>query len=74
MARESDIENQNNQHEETPLLSNEQSGQQYEHNVEPQTKRSIRIGWRISWAILGVVALTIFIKGWIDAGSDVKVG
>lgn len=73
MAHEGDLESQTNHHEETPLLSEEQLDQQVDQK-EPQKRRGSWYLWRIFWAVVAIVVSTVFIKGWIDAGSDVDVG
>jgi hypothetical protein len=76
MALESDAENQTNitSNEQTPLLADQHSGGQPEPDEVGQEKKQARwYVWRILWAILAVVVLVIFIKGWVDAGGDVDV-
>ena len=63
--------------EETPLinggaeLTNEE---QEEDSKEPEPSRVSWWLWRLLWFIVAALFLTVFIKGWIDAGSDVNVG
>lgn len=66
--------------ETTPLLASraEEGGDQHEEAelLEPSqdaTKRGKSWWfWRILWAVLAVLVLAVFIKGWIDA-DDVEV-
>lgn len=77
MANDADEENQRHiedHDEETPLLHGEVSNQQQVNQLEPEKKPHSWFLWRILWAVVAVVILTVFIKGWIDAGSDVDVG
>lgn len=73
MAREGDVESQSNPHEETPLLNGEPSSPRVEY-PESEPGRGSWSYWRLFWAVLAVVVAIVFIKGWIDAGSDVDVG
>lgn len=77
MAREADVESQNNPHEETPLLNGEPSNPSVEYpesESEPGRGQRSWSYWRLFWAVVAVVVAIVFIKGWIDAGSDVDVG
>lgn len=61
--------------EETPLLRDSRSDQQPEDDVaDPKKPRQSKYIWRAFWVILTVLILTVFIKGWVDAGGDVDVG
>ncbi|KAK1761744.1 mitochondrial carrier domain-containing protein [Phialemonium atrogriseum] len=71
MAHVGDLESQTNHHEETPLLNEEQLDQHQVDQKQPQKRRRSWYLWRIFWAVVAIVILTVFIKGWIDAGSDV---
>lgn len=73
MAREGDVESQSNPHEETPLLNGEQSSPRVD-DPESEPGRGSWSYWRLFWAVVAVVVAIVFIKGWIDAGSDVDVG
>lgn len=73
MSHDGDLENQTSHNEETPLLSDERSDQQHVDQKEPEKRGSGSHFWRIFWALLAIVIFTVFIKGWIDAGSDVDV-
>lgn len=76
MANDEDVENQSHidRHEETPLLHREESNLEQASSSEPENKRRSWFLWRLLWAVVAAVILTVFIKGWIDAGSDVNVG
>ena len=73
MPHEVDLEDQTSHNEETPLLSDERSDQQHVDQKEPEKIGSGSHFWKIFWALLAIVIFTFFIKGWIDAGSDVDV-
>ncbi|EFY95035.2 mitochondrial substrate carrier protein [Metarhizium robertsii ARSEF 23] len=70
MAREGDVESQSNPQEETPLLNGEPSSPRVD-DPESEPGRGSWSYWRLFWAVLAVVVAIVFIKGWIDAGSDV---
>ncbi|KID82163.1 mitochondrial carrier protein [Metarhizium guizhouense ARSEF 977] len=70
MAREGDVESQSNPHEETPLLNGEPSSPRVD-DPESEPGRGSWSYWRLFWAVVAVVVAIVFIKGWIDAGSDV---
>ena len=61
------------QTEQTPLLGDARSDEQPEQKEKEPRKASWYI-WRVFWAIIVALVLALFIKGWIDAGSDVNVG
>ena len=80
MAQGNDLDAENQAaavDEETPLinggaeLTNEE---QEEDSKEPEPSRVSWWLWRLLWFIVATLLLTVFIKGWIDAGSDVNVG
>lgn len=83
MAVNDDEENRPDVNEETALLqdhqSDHQSGQEPEEQVdeegvEPkQPRKASWYIWRLLWVMFGALVLAVFIKGWIDAGSDVNV-
>jgi len=81
MAREGDAESQTSAHEQTPLLVDRPVEQDPEPESEPEEdpkdvrepKRLSWYVWRVFWTLLAVLVLVVFIKGWIDAGSDVNV-
>ena len=73
MAHDSDTENQTSISEQTPLLDDQQSNKQLDENVREDRQVSW-YAWRIFWVIFAVIVLVIFIKGWIDAGSEIDVG
>lgn len=70
-----------NTNEQTPLLTEvrpdplpESESPLEEDEIEP--KKSSNASWylwRIFWFVVGVLFLTLFIKGWVDAGGDVDV-
>jgi hypothetical protein len=72
MARDGDAENQINVNQQTPLLDNNQSGQQPDQN-DHEHKGAWWYVSRIFWAIVIALVLGVFIKGWIDAGGDTDV-
>jgi hypothetical protein len=79
MAHDGDEENQANieSNEQTPLLDDRQSDQDLDQDPDqkgPEKKPASWYIWRIFWAIVGALILAVFIKGWVDAGSDVDVG
>lgn len=60
--------------EETPLLNEGLTEQEGESDPkEPEASRVGWWAWKIFWFIFLALVLTVFIKGWIDAGSDVHV-
>ena len=80
MARESDAESQTHVDEQTPLIRDEQSVEEQEqeqgHDQDqkvPEPRRASWYIWRTFWLILAALVLTVFIKGWVDAGGDVDV-
>ena len=83
MAVDGDVENQTSTmaDEQTPLLNDRHSGDvdddqrpvDEEEDVHEKKKKPSWYLWRIFWAIIVILMLAIFIKGWIDAGSDVNV-
>ena len=71
---EVDSENQTPSNEETPLLNNELSNEEGEPDPKgTEPKQASWWIWRIFWVIVATLVLAVFIKGWIDAGSDVNV-
>jgi len=80
---EGDAENQTiiSNHEETPLLADAHNQQDHDSDHQeledvPEQKRK-QVSWylwRVFWTIVAALILAAFIKGWIDAGSDVDVG
>ncbi|CAE6440909.1 hypothetical protein RSOLAG1IB_09836 [Rhizoctonia solani AG-1 IB] len=66
-----DLENPSSTSERTPLLQTEQNADEHEQAAllepEPEPRTKSWYAWRIFWAILVVVVLGVFIKGWIDA-------
>ena len=78
MARESDAESQTHVDEQTPLIRDEQSVEEQEQGHDqdqkvPEPRRASWYIWRAFWLILAALVLTVFIKGWVDAGGDVDV-
>lgn len=72
MAHDGDVESPARDDERTPLLGDDQPDQEQ----DLKSNNSRQIGWyiwRISLAIVAAFILAVFIKGWIDAGSDVDV-
>ncbi len=62
----------------TPLLVNiNESGEEQVNEEEEEPKQVTTASWyiwRMFWFIVTALVLALFIKGWIDAGSDVNVG
>lgn len=73
MARDGDAENQTNINEQTPLLDDDQLGQQPDQD-DHEHKQAWWYVSRIFWAVVIAFVLAVFIKGWIDAGGDTDVG
>ncbi len=74
MANPSDVEHQAEHTEETPLLHEDTSVPQHADRDGPEKKRGITSYiWGILWAVFAVATTTIFVKAWIDGGSDVDV-
>lgn len=71
MARPDDAENQMS-NEQAPLLADPQSDQE-PGPKKAETKQASGYFWKIFWAIVAILIAALFIKGWIDAGSDVDV-
>ncbi|KAK0128328.1 hypothetical protein ONS95_000303 [Cadophora gregata] len=74
---ERDTEDQAHVHEQTeqsPLLGDHQPGQQA--NVDDEVEKGGRTTswwvWRGFWVLFGALVLSVFVKGWIDAGGDVE--
>lgn len=54
--------------EQTPLLADQHPGTGHpEAEPTPETRPKSWYAWRIFWAVLAIVVLTVFIKGWIDS-------
>ncbi|CAE6486541.1 unnamed protein product, partial [Rhizoctonia solani] len=70
-----DLENPQRTDERTPLLQSESTANPHEQaaliELEPEPRTKSWYAWRISWTVLGVFVLGVFIKGWIDA-DDVE--
>jgi hypothetical protein len=65
--------------EETPLLNSgdELINEDVEEEEDPKKPEPSRVSWwlwRLLWFIVAALTLAAFIKGWIEAGSDVNVG
>jgi hypothetical protein len=75
MAVNGDEENQTVSNEQTPLLNDEQSDDQADQDTEEpkQVGQARWYIWRVFWVVVAALILAVFIKGWIDAGSDVNV-
>lgn len=66
--------------EETPLLASQAEDSRNEHEeaalLEPPRSEARRTKswwfWRVLWAVLALLVLAVFIKGWVDA-KDVDV-
>ena len=78
ISRDSDVENRTHiTSEDTPLLGDHLSEEEpdaTDQKEEPEPKRATWYIWRAFWFVAGALVLAVFIKGWIDAGSDVNVG
>jgi len=77
MAHEGDVDTENRTaavDEETPLLINDElTGEEQELDPkQPEPTWARRYFWGIFWVIVAASILAVFIKGWIDAGSDVN--
>ena len=77
MAHEGEVDAENQRSvvdEETPLLNDELTGEEGEADPkEPEPTPASWYLWRIFWFVAAALVLALFIKGWIDAGSDVNV-
>jgi hypothetical protein len=77
MAHEGDVDTENRTaavDEETPLLINDELTSE-EQELDPKQLEPTWARWyfwRIFWVIVAAFILAVFIKGWIDAGSDVN--
>lgn len=67
--------------ERSPLLSREDTQEQHEPEPEPELEESPkpstreqfkRWAGRFIWAVIAIGIITVFVKGWVDAG-DVDV-
>lgn len=74
-SQDGDVENQANVDEETPLLESPQSDSPSDEpeQKDNEPKQASWYIWRALWAIIAILIFVVFIKGWIDAGSDVNV-
>ncbi len=75
MTTHTDVENQRPAYtEETPLLNeeNHEAPEQAE-DVPSPTRRYASYPLKLLAALIAIGVTTLFIKGWIDAGSDVDV-
>jgi hypothetical protein len=77
MAHEGDVDTENRTaavDEETPLLINDElaAEEQELDPKQPEPTWARRYFWRVFWVIVAAFILAVFIKGWIDAGSDVN--
>jgi uncharacterized membrane protein YraQ (UPF0718 family) len=75
MVQNGDAENRTADHEETPLLvDQDRDGSQDVDKKEDGEKKNVGwYIWRLFWVLIAAFVLGVFIKGWIDAGSDVNV-
>ncbi|KAG0650840.1 hypothetical protein D0Z07_2282 [Hyphodiscus hymeniophilus] len=81
MAADGERENRARADEQTPLLDGQsgdldadQQSLQSVENVEEGPVKKKKLSWyiwRIFWAVVVILVLAFFIKGWIDAGADV---
>ncbi|XMA15616.1 hypothetical protein WAI453_008407 [Rhynchosporium graminicola] len=76
-ASRTDTEEQRAVHEQTeqsPLLGDHRPDQQIDEEdaVEKSGRTTSWWIWRAVWFIVAVLVLTLFIKGWVDAGGDVQ--
>jgi len=77
MAHQGDVDAENQRpvvDEETPLLNEELTGEEQE--PDPKKPEPTPLSWwlwRVVWFLVAALVLAVFIKGWIDAGSDVNV-
>jgi uncharacterized membrane protein YraQ (UPF0718 family) len=72
MSTQSDPEAHIRSDEQTPLLAEqhaetEQAGTEPEIEPTPEKRAKSWYAWRIFWAVLAIVVLAVFIKGWIDS-------
>jgi hypothetical protein len=72
MAR-NDAETEAIVNEESPLLGPPTSDEEQPEQKEEQQSRGNVWFWRIFWLVLAALISAVFIKGWIDAGSDIDV-
>lgn len=78
MAQHGDVENQSTVNEQTPLIENHEPGHDEDQNddvreEEQKPRLATWYIWRTFWFLIAALILALFIKGWIDAGSDVNV-
>lgn len=77
MVHEGDVDTENQRaavDEQTPLLGDELTNEEQEPDPkEPEPTPASWYLWRLLWVIVAALVLALFIKGWIDAGSDVNV-
>lgn len=61
--------------EETPLLVDleRQNNDEEVDTKSGETSDRSWYAWRIFWFLVALLVLGVFVKGWIDAGSDVNV-
>ncbi|RGP80311.1 hypothetical protein FLONG3_1612 [Fusarium longipes] len=72
MSSSSDPEARISSHEQTPLLADrhaetEQGAAEPEIEPTPEKRPKSWYAWRIFWAVLAIIVLAVFIKGWIDS-------
>lgn len=73
MAHDGDAERRIAIDEQTPLLVDPESDEEVQDKKGDEPRPVSWYIWRAFWAIIASIVLGIFIKGWIDAGSDVNV-
>lgn len=64
------------QDEEAPLLEDESASLGHYSTVASESPAKHATSWyiwRIVWTLVAILILTVFVKGWIDAGRDVQV-
>lgn len=75
MAVERNPESQTRANEETHLLVDPES-QHHEEDADIKSGENSNASWyawRLFWVIVAAVVIGVFVKGWIDSGSDVNV-
>lgn len=72
VAQQSDAEQGTMPNERAPLLDNQDrrsSDEAAPEEVEAEAKRWPYYAWKGFWAVLAILVLAAFIKGWVDAGD-----
>lgn len=75
MAHETNPEHPQRIDEETPLLVDpELQNNEEEVNAKSgENSNASWYAWRVFWVLVAALVIGVFVKGWIDAGSDVNV-